>query len=89
MAKKKVTGNIVETGSTNYSFREVFTDDIGKQHFTIPHSDPHVYEDDYGWLFDSVEEAKKYLQEDIDNEIIGEEEVKDWFLVKIDYSVVK
>jgi len=88
--KKKVTENIVQNGSVKYSFREVFTDEeTGKQHFTIPHSNPMEYEEDFGYLFDSPEEAGNFLQQEIDNETISEEEVQNWYLVKMDYTVVQ
>ena len=85
-----VIENIVENGSVKYGFREVFTDEeTGKQHFTIPRSNPMEYENDYGYLFDSVEEAGKYLQNDIENQDVEEDEVQNWYLVKIVEFVVE
>lgn len=90
MAKKeKINQNIAETGTITYSFKEIFTNpDTGEQHFITPHSDPRIYEDSYGYIFNSVEEAGNFLQNDIENETISEDEVQSWFLVKSVNSVL-
>jgi len=88
-AKKVTLEDIVSNGSVKFGFREVFTDEeTGKQHFSIPRSDPMEYEDDFGYYFDSAEEAGKFLKEQIEEELIDEEEVQSWFLVRIEFTVV-
>ena len=83
MNKSKTS--ILQSGTIKYAFREV-EKNKGTEEFVIPHSDS-TYENDFGYVFDSPEDAMQFLKDSIASGEVELEESQHWFLVQICTSV--
>lgn len=83
--------NIVIPETTiHYEFKEKFFDKKGKfSHLVIPRSDPNQYEYDFGYIFKTIKEAKKFLKDQIESGDVEKEEANNWLLVKVETTIVK
>ena len=67
-----------------FAFKEKFLNEDGSfSHYVDPMSDPQVYEEPFDYLFDTQKEALEFLQGQIEEETITEEDVQGWELCEI------